>query len=430
MTSVTYRQRPVSATYKWWVVAMLWFVCFFNYADRQSISAIFPELEREFGFNKEQLGLIGSAFMWVYAGSALLAGLVCDRVRRKDLILGGCLFWSFVTMTTGWCGRLWQFVTVRAMEGFGETFYFPASMALMSDYHGRRTRSRALAFHQSSVYIGTILGSWLGAWIAMHYGWRLGFYFFGGAGMVLAVVLYVFLREPARGEAESDQLEAHGIVAGETLGLGQTFRVIFRSPAVILLMLAFVGANAVATVFLVWTPSFLKDKFHYDLATAGLNGTVFIHVASALAVPFAGLLADRLSHRMAGGRIVVQAAGLLGGAAFVFLVGRTTSRTTLMVAMTLFGLCKGFYDSGIFASLYDSIEPRARGTAAGIMNTVGWGGGAFGPFFVGWIAEHGSRPTKIENMSDAIAWGGAIYVLAAVILIAAVIVARRTANLQ
>jgi MFS family permease len=195
-------------------------------------------------------------------------------------------------------------------------------------------------------------------------------------------------------------------------------------------MLAFVGANAVATVFLVWTPSFLKDKFHYDLATAGLNGTVFIHVASALAVPFAGLLADRLSRSMAGGRIVVQAAGLLGGAAFVFLVGRTTSRTTLMVAMTLFGLCKGFYDSGIFASLYDSIEPRARGTAAGIMNTVGWGGGAFGPFFVGWIAEHGSRPTKIENMSDAIAWGGAIYVLAAVILIAAVIVARRTANLQ
>ena len=44
--------------------------------------------------------------------------------------------------------------------------------------------------------------------------------------------------------------------------------------------------------------------------------------------------------------------------------------------MTAFGVCKGFYDSGIFASLYDSIEPSARGTAAGLMNTVGWGGGA------------------------------------------------------
>jgi MFS family permease len=404
--------------YKWWVVFMLWFVCFFNYADRQSISAVFPELEREFGFNKEQLGLIGSAFMWTYAGCALVAGLVCDRFRRKELILGDCVFWSFVTVTTGWCAKLWQFVTVRGLEGFGETFYFPASMALVSDYHGSKTRSRALAFHQSSVYIGTILGSWLGAWLAMRYGWRVGFYFFGCAGMLLALVLHIFLREPVRGEADASLSE-------EALGIGETFRVIFRSPAVILLMLGFVGANAVATVFLVWTPSFLKDKFHYDLAAAGLNGTVFIQSASALAVPCAGMLADRLAQRMAGGRILVQAAGLLAGAVFIFLVGHTQDRATLIVAMTLFGLCKGFYDSGIFASLFDTIEPRARGTAAGIMNTVGWGGGAFGPWFVGWIAEHGSQPTKIKNMSAAISWGGALYLIAATLLLTAVVLSQR-----
>jgi len=191
-------------------------------------------------------------------------------------------------------------------------------------------------------------------------------------------------------------------------------------------MLAFVCANAVATVFLVWTPSFLKDKFHFDLATAGLSGTVFIHSASFLAVPIAGLLADKLSRRFAGGRIMVQAAGLLCGATFVFLVGNTLNRTTLVVAMTLFGLCKGFYDSGIFASLYDSIEPRARGTAAGIMNMVGWGGGAFGPWFVGRIAERGSKPTKIENMSDAIGWGGGLYLIGAALLIGAVLLARRS----
>jgi MFS family permease len=404
---------------------MLWFVCFFNYADRQSIAAVFPELEREFGFNKEQLGLIGSAFMWVYAGGALFAGLICDRFRRKDLILGGCLFWSFVTMATGWCSKLWHFVTVRALEGFGETFYFPASMSLTSDYHDRRTRSRALAFHQSSVYIGTILGSWLGAWLAMHYGWRVGFYFFGGAGMALALVLYAFLREPARGAADNESLAVHGLSDGAPLGLRETFAVIFRSPAVVFLMLAFVGANAVATVFLVWTPTFLKEKFHYDLATAGLSGTVFIHLASAVAVPVAGWIADLISQRLPGGRIIVQAAGLAVGAAFVSLVGRTRDHTTLILAMTLFGFCKGFYDSGIFASLYDSIEPRARGTAAGLMNTVGWGGGAFGPWFVGWIAEHGGKPTKIDNMSDAIARGGVIYLISALLLGAAAYCVRR-----
>jgi sugar phosphate permease len=53
---------------------MLWLICFFNYADRQAISAVFPKLAEEFHFNKVQLGLIGSAFMWVYAGGSLGAG--------------------------------------------------------------------------------------------------------------------------------------------------------------------------------------------------------------------------------------------------------------------------------------------------------------------------------------------------------------------
>jgi len=79
-------------------------------ADRQAIFAVFPKLKEEFGFDKEQLGWIGPAFMWVYAGGALLAGLIVDRFRRKDLILGGCLFWSFVTVTTGWCSKLWHFM--------------------------------------------------------------------------------------------------------------------------------------------------------------------------------------------------------------------------------------------------------------------------------------------------------------------------------
>jgi len=41
-----------SSSYKWWVVFMLWFVCFFNYADRQAISSVFPLLQKEFSFDK------------------------------------------------------------------------------------------------------------------------------------------------------------------------------------------------------------------------------------------------------------------------------------------------------------------------------------------------------------------------------------------
>jgi MFS family permease len=400
--------------YKWAVVGMLWFICFFNYADRQAIFSVFPRLKAEFGFDAVQLGLIGSAFAWVYAAGAPLAGFIADRVSRKKLILGGCAFWSLVTLLTGSCGRLWQFVAVRALEGLGETFYFPATMSLLSDYHGRRTRSRAMAWHQSSVYAGTIGGSWFGAWLAETHGWRSGFYVFGGLGLALAVVLARFLREPPRNSEEPETPER-----AAALGARETWREIFRRPAAWLLMLAFLGANFVATIFLTWTPTFLTEKFGFRLTTAGLSGSLFIHLASAISVPIGGWLADAWSGRWAAGRILVQAVGLAVGAGFIVLVGLTRDVTTLLVAMTFFGLSKGLYDSNIFAALYDAIAPRARASAAGVMNTVGWGGGALGPLAVGLATKYGRHASDVENMSEALAFGGGIYLLAAAVLVLA-----------
>ena len=396
---------------------MLWFVCFFNYADRQAIFAVFPKLKAEFGFDKVQLGLIGSAFMWVYAAGAPFAGLIGDRLRRKDLILGGCFFWSLITVMTGWCGKFWQFVTVRALEGFGETFYFPASMSLISDYHSGQTRSRALSFHQSSVYLGTILGSWLGAWFAERHGWRFAFYFFGAAGMVLALVLYKFLREPRRGQSE---WAASTAPPAPPLPVRESLRMVFRTPTAVVLMLTFIGANFVATIFLTWTPTFLVEKFGFKLSNAALSGTVFIHLASAFSVPVGGILADWFSKRWPGGRMLVQALGLLAGSAFVVAVGLTKDVTTLIGAMIVFGACKGLYDANIFASLYDVVHPRARATAAGFMNTVGWGGGALGPLAVGWVSQYGKYGSEMDNMSHAIAFGGIIYAAGAVLLLVAV----------
>jgi MFS family permease len=407
-------------SYKWWVVFMLWFIGFFNYADRQAIFSVFPKLKQEFGFDEVQLGLIGSAFMWLYAFGAPFAGFLADRLPRKPLILGGCLFWSGITMMTGWCAGVWQFVAVRALEGLGETFYMPAAMSLISDYHGSGTRSRALSFHQSSVYAGTILGSWWGAWFAETHGWRVGFWVFGGAGAVLAVVLFRFLAEPRRGAADRTGSDVNSGSVGETPSLqrsGEWRREIFGKPTALLLMAAFLGANCVATVFLTWTPTFLVEKFGFKLTSAGLSGSVFIHLASAVSAPLGGVLADWLARRWIAGRVATQALGLLAGAAFVAVVGLTDKVSTLLGAMAAFGFCKGLYDSNIFASLFDVVAPRARATAAGVMNMVGWGGGALGPIAVGLATKYGRHPKSIDNMSEAIAFGAIIYVVGAGLLL-------------
>ena len=86
--------------YRWAVVGMLWFVCLFNYADRQAIYSVFPLLKVEMTLSDVQLGIIGASFMWVYAIAAPFAGMIGDRFSRKTLIIGGLMFWSLITIAT------------------------------------------------------------------------------------------------------------------------------------------------------------------------------------------------------------------------------------------------------------------------------------------------------------------------------------------
>jgi MFS family permease len=354
--------------YKWVVVAMLWLVCFFNYADRQSIYSVFPMLQKDPGLQLTavQLGYVASSFMWVYAGAGWMAGLVGDRLRRKTVVLAGFLFWSVVTLAFSFATKYWHIVTLRAIEGFGEAFYFPAAMALISAYHGKDTRSRAMGIHQSSVYIGTVAGGTLGGAMGQHFGWRSSFTLLGLAGMVFALLLLLCLKEP------SEQIRREA-PRRESLGqILKTIRDLYRVPMVWVLTGVFVGANFVAGIFLTWLPKFLYDKFSMSLSMAGFSATAYLQVASVVGVLCGGLLADRLVRRYRGGRMMAQTLGLLCGAPFIFMVGWTLHVPLLIVAMACFGLFKGIYDSNIWASLHDVVPPERRATAVGVVNSIGW----------------------------------------------------------
>jgi len=476
-SKVPFHLRP---NYKWAVVGMLWFMCFFNYADRQAIFSMFPLLEKQLHLTPIQLGWLGSSFALVYGLFAPFAGNVGDRFRRKSVILWGLYIWSVICSLTATARRFSHLLFWRAAEGLGETFYFPATTSLISDYHGKRTRSRALGLHNTGVYMGTIAGGFFAGLISQHYGWRSSFVVFGTLGILLGVVLARFVVEPQRGQAEMAELGAArqeeaeastaasgslfsvagamlgyvacvaaaayggytlamsagfavrwaGIPAGAVLGAlpgiavglyvamylshgrrGVEFlRWVVGTPSMLVLMLVFMGANFVALVALSWMPKFVFDKFHLPLALAALGATFPIQVANMLGAPLGGFFADLLRRRTPGGRMIVQALALIVGAPFVYLAGLTNAFGVLMGALAFWGLLKGMYDANIFASAFDVVPPRFRGTAAGFMNMAGWLGAFPAPIVIGVIAERAS-------LSVAIASASAVYVAAGLLMI-------------
>ena len=383
-------------TYKWVLVALLWFVCFFNYADRQAIFSVFPLLKAEMGLTDIQLGIVGAAFMWVYAAIGPIAGMVGDRVQRKTLIVGGLIFWSLITICTALSTNYLQLVLFRALEGFGEAFYFPASMSMISAYHTSETRSRAMSAHQSSVYAGTIAGGTFAGVLGQHYGWRSGFYVFGGLGVLLGLVLLAVLKEPAR-EVVAERGKS-------------SIRGLFDNPMVAVLIAVFAGANFVAMIFLTWLPTFLFTKFHMSLSLSGFSSTAYLQVASVLGVLTGGVLADKLSRKYKGGRMMTQAIGLFCGVPFIFLTGWTLSVPVLILAMAGFGYFKGLYDANIFASLHDVVRPEHRATAVGVMNSIGYLGGGIAPVAIAAAAGR-------YGMSASISANSLVYLGVAVLMV-------------
>jgi MFS family permease len=408
--------------YPWIVVGILWGCGFFNYADRQALSAVAPMLQKEFDLKDTQIGYLNSAFMLVYALTSPLTGYTVDLLSRRLLIPAGLAFWSLICTATAFCRSFVQLVLVRGAEGLGESFYFPASMSVLADYHGAETRSRAMSIHQTSVYVGTAGGWFLGGLLGQLEGWRSPFWALGLAGTAYAALLAFCLIEPHRAGSSSSasgpKLASDDDSHTQSEGLRPLFRKILRivrNPDAALLLAVFVGANFVAGTFLSWLPMYVYRFFHVDLKDSGLVSMTWA-LASLPGAILGGVLADWAVRRRRGGRIIVQATGLILAAPFVCLTGLSPSMPMLIAALAGAGLCKGMYDANIFASLFDVVRPDDRGTAAGLMNTVGWSGAVVAPPLIG-------KASELFGLGAAITATAAVYLLVGVLALLAARVA-------
>jgi MFS family permease len=178
-----------------------------------------------------------------------------------------------------------------------------------------------------------------------------------------------------------------------------------------MLLAVFGCANFVAAVFLTWLTDFVYTKFHLSLTYSSVTANIFT-MASLVGALCGGLSADRAARRP-GGRIRVQALGLFVGAPFIYAVGSASTIPLLIAAMIAVGLCKGFYDANIFASVYDVVPARIRGTTAGLMNTIGWAFASLGPWAIGRAADRYGLSVAIGSISAVYVVGGLLALVAA-----------------
>src|SRR5256886_14617702 len=129
--------------YARYVLAVMVGINFLNYLDRYILPAVATKIQGEFHLTASQVGLLGSAFLLVYAVATIPFGIWADRGVRKTVVAVGVTIWSLATLFTGLARNYVQLFAARAVLGIGEARLFPAGPAPPGGPFRKEGRGRA-----------------------------------------------------------------------------------------------------------------------------------------------------------------------------------------------------------------------------------------------------------------------------------------------
>jgi MFS family permease len=285
---------------------------FLNYMDRWVAASASPLIQQEFGLSDALIGLLGSAFLLVYAVAALPFGYWADRGVRTTVLGIGVTIWSLATLFTGFARNFVQLFISRAVLGIGEASYYPAGTSLLSDYFPKDQRGRVMSIWGAGSALGIAVGFAGGGYIAEKYGWRNAFFFAAVPGILFALLAFK-LREPLHGSVEQrgpalKQMRDASLRAFIGLMRIPTLRAAILSQTVLYFVLA---SNAF------WLPTLLHRKFDLSVGRAGLLAGVVLVLGGLTGTLAGGWIADRLARKNPAAHLQVGIAGFLIGAVFI-----------------------------------------------------------------------------------------------------------------
>lgn len=416
--------RPSNA-YNYYVVIVLTLVYLCSSLDRMIVSTVAEPLKHEFSLSDTQLGVLTGLFFAIsFAVCGVPLGMLADRVHRPRLLSGLLAVWSCLTFMSSFAQSYAMLALARIGVGASESGAASTSMSIISDLFPPEKRGLALSFFYVSTPIGISIGLALGGYLAGHFGWRSVFMVAGIPGMLLALLLLFTVRNPPRGQYDSGaEKQKH---AGEHVTIGAGFRVLWKMPALLMIMAAgvcLIVAQAGTHAFL--TP-FLMRVHHISIAEAGFATGTAQFIPGIAGVLLGGILADRMARRS-------SYAGLFALAGLMLVTGPSSMAAFLvsdwhhaMILLAVHNFLLALYYGTHFSSLLSLTPFRFRGTIGGIhavaLTLMGYG---VGPVLAGAASDF----FQIIGIDEPIRWAevavSVMFLLSAVFYLAAATLVRR-----
>lgn len=409
MPPSTPENEPRTNPSRAFVLFMLVLVYTLNIVDRQIISILAVPIKADLGLSDTELGLMGGlAFALFYTGLGIPVALLADRFSRTWIMTVALTIWSLMTALCGLANNFWQLFLSRVGVGVGEAGGVAPAYSLIADFFPAAQRARALSVYSFAIPIGTSLGIVFGGVVASLVNWRMAFFLVGAAGLALAPMFRLAVREPVRGQFDRPR------AGSKPPRFSMIIATLSRKPSFWLLSAGASCSSMMGYGAMFWLPSFFVRSFNLTLLHASLVYGAVLLIGGLAGLWAGGWLGDRY-----GCRDRTQFARIPGVAflatvpcyALAILSPRLALTLGLLLVPTALGLV---WLGPVLSAIQNLVQPNMRATASAvflfIINLLGIG---LGIYAMGALSDGLRLQFGDDSLRYAILAGSCCYILAA-----------------
>jgi predicted MFS family arabinose efflux permease len=380
----------------------------FNAMDRSIISIISQPMKLDLKLTDTQLGLLGgTAFAVLYAFGGIPIARLAERMSRVNIITVALIVWATLSALCGTAATFAQLLLIRVGVGVAEAGCSPPAHSLISDYFEPSQRTSALSIYTCGISLGYLLAAVGGGYVAQHWGWRAACAMVGLPGVVIAVLIKIFIREPPRGHSEfvTGECERPCLpplsLRGELRELSTIGKILLADRPVLHMVLGVTIGGFAAYGFYAFVPPYFSRAFGLDYVTIGVIAGLAGGVAVGIGIVFGGFLADALAKRGARWYALVPAIGGLIALPFYLLSVVQADWRAATCVLAVAGFFQYASLGPTFGVVQNVVDRRRRATATALLyiclNVFALGGG---PLFTGWVID---RFAEADNSTLALA---------------------------
>jgi MFS transporter, ACS family, hexuronate transporter len=377
--------------YRWVVCGLLFLATTINYVDRQVLSLLKPELEKQFHWTEIDYSNIVMAFSACYALGYLFFGKWIDVIGSKIGYAVSVALWSIAAMAHALATSTLGFIGARAALGLSEGGNFPASIKATAEWFPSQERALATGIFNSGTNIGAVVAPLLIPWMLGAFGWQAAFIWTGAVGFIWLVIWWIFYDMPTKQkrvtENELAYIQQDIVVAtapGKSLSWGQALRIKQTWSFILGKFLT----DPVWWFFLFWLPAYFSSAYDIDFKKPNWQLAV-VYTATTIGSIGGGFLSSYLIKK---GWPIFKARhrSMLLYALLVVPVVVAPFAGNIWIAVAIISLATAAHQAwsaNLYTTVPDMFPKHAVSTVVGLGGMAGSIGGILFPLIVGRLLE-------------------------------------------